>query len=260
MMIENVVSAKYKAMGILCLLSIILLNVSLLAWTDTADAAIFKCVNANGEVSYNQTPCAPAQETAKVLPSSTSNSANVDCRIANNFARRTATVMRAGQSSGDVFDSYGGVDAMPRTSVGIVNYVFSHKGNVETGAQRIASLSAARCSAGAYGPVSCDDFPYNFVAELGGCEQAALSMVSRQMSGASNGAQANSNVNAQANTANTQALGARTMAADSSENCKQAVQAQVSSLLEQMRTSQTAETQERLNEQRIELSNQLASC
>ena len=250
-----------KAVGLTALLSIVLLSASLVAWPTSLNAGIFKCVDANGDTSYSQTPCQSAEQTAKVISNATQKNTNVDCRIANNFARRMATGMRRGQSSGEMFDSYGGIDALPRTSIGIINYVYSHIGNVETGVQRITALSAARCSAGSYGPVGCDDFPYNFVAELGGCEQAAMSIMPRQLSG-----QYRNNWSASAAAtnapANTQSLGVRTATdtGTSSINCQKRVQAQMKDLFEKMRSGQSASAQGRLNDKKARLRNQLSAC
>jgi len=145
-----------------------------LALPTSVSAAVFKCTDANGNVSYNQTPCAAEEKAETLLNVKSTKKVSVDCRIANNFTRQIATRMKSGESSGAVFDSFGGIDAVPRSSVGVINYVYSHKGNVDTSTQRITALSAARCSAGSYGSVSCNDFPYDFVASLGGCERAAM--------------------------------------------------------------------------------------
>jgi len=141
-------------------------------------AAVYKCVDASGSTTYSQIPCPVEEKTAKVLATS-SQSKSYDCRIANNFARRTAIDMRLGMSPDAAFSQYGGLDAIPRTSIGVINYVYTYKNNSDVDTQRIAALSAARCGGGAYGRVSCDDFPYNFVSALGGCEAAAQNHINR---------------------------------------------------------------------------------
>lgn len=159
-----------------------------MALLSKAHATVYKCTDANNNVSYNQTPCPIEEKAEPVLTvrskvnadSEAGVDADTDCRIANNFSRQIATRMRSGESSGSVFDSYGGIDAIPRTAVGIINYVYSHKNNLSTVPQRITALSAARCSAGSYGPVACDDFPYTFIAERGGCERAATNTTAAQ--------------------------------------------------------------------------------
>jgi len=220
-------------------------------------AAVYKCTDANGAVSYNQVPCVSVTQTETVLTTKTPKKANVDCRIANNFARKIATGMRMGQGSREVFDSYGGIDALPSTSVGIISYVYSHKGNVKTGAQRITALSAARCSAGSYGPVSCEDFPYEFIAELGGCERALMNITPNPQAVAPS-----EKSEPQKPEGTTQALGARTIddQAIKSDNCKNNVQAQLSELFEQMRTGQSASEQGQLEDRKKQLRQQLSGC
>jgi len=225
-----------------------------------AEAAIFKCVGSDGEVSYNQVPCPAEEETAKVMRTSSSNKTSFDCRIANNFARKTAMGMRSGQSSGDVFAYYGGLDALPRTAIGVINYVFSHIENVDTGPQRIAALSAARCSAGSYGPVGCEDFPYSFVAELGGCEAATKSTIAAPKAAA---ASAPAETNAATQNAGSQAMGVRTTdnKSISSVDCKDSVQAKLNALFSQMRSGgQATNSQGELKEQQDNLKAQLSGC
>ena len=223
-----------------------------------ATAAIFKCVGADGEVSYNQTPCQAEQKTAKVLSVSSANKTQYDCRIANNFARRTAMGMRSGLSSGDIFDSYGGIDAIPRTAIGVINYVYSHKDNVNTGPQRIAALSAARCSSGSYGDVGCDDFPYGFISDLGGCDAATKSTMTNSKPVVA----ASENEPSTDHNGTTAAMGVRTAtdAGTSSTDCHDQVQAQLSELFAKMRSGQSASAQGKLQDQKKSLQNQLDGC
>ncbi len=228
-----------------------------LVFPGIAEAAIYKCTDANGNVSYNQIPCAVEENAEAVLNINSSSNAQVDCRIANNFARQIADRMRLGQSSGVIFDSYGGIDAIPRTAVGIINYVFSHKDNLTTGSQRVTALSAARCSAGSYGPVNCSDFPYDFIAEYGGCERATMTTTA---------ASTKQTLDVQTDRSSadgmTQALGARTMATaqPDTKDCQKDIQEQLNDLFEQMRTGQSANAQSQLEGRKKELRDKLTSC
>ncbi len=235
------------------LLSLALSSITTVSFPTTVSAAIYKCADANGGVTYTQTPCVGANETQKVLAENANKKPKVDCRIANNFARSTAMAMRSGQSSGDVFANYGGIDALPRTSIGVISYVYSHKDNVNTDVNRITALSAARCSAGSYGPVTCDDFPYNFVADLGGCDAAAMSTMKKPIA-----AQAPESPPID----NTQALGVRTApdVGTASDACKQNVQEQLAKLFSQMRDGQTASAQQKLQTQKQQLRMKLSAC
>ncbi len=224
---------------------------------NSALAAIYKCVEANGSTSYKQTPCAAHVQQAKLLDSVSSNREIMDCRIANNFARKTAMSMRLGQTSGNIFDSYGGIDAMPNTSIGVINYVYTHKDNVDITTDRIASLSAARCSAGSYGSVGCDDFPYSFISELGGCEKATSSTLASKPAESAPTASA----------VTPPALGVRTATETTSvesesgkENCKKDLAAQMNDLFEQMRSGQSAKQQSVLQDKKKALNTQLSGC
>lgn len=222
-----------------------------------AEAAVYKCTDANNNVSYNQLPCPVEEKAETMLSVKSKTNAALDCRIANNFARQIASRMRSGESSGNVFDSYGGIDATSSTAVGIISYVYSHKGNVDTGPQRITALSAARCSAGAYGPVNCDDFPHNFIADFGGCEQAGMKKTMESSSTAPSD-QTTRSVKEEAK----QALSSDTSETKISklDDCEQDLQAQLKVLLEQMRTAQSDNKQNQLETQREQLRVKHANC
>jgi len=224
------------------------------------EAAVFKCVDASGSTTYSQVPCPTADETETVMSTNTSAKENLDCRIANNFARDTAGLMRRGVTSGELFSQYGGIDAMPRTSIGVVNYVYTHKNNPDISEQRIAALSAARCEGNAYGPVDCDDFPYSFVADRGGCEAAAKSLLGPAALMAKDKAATTdtNNTNVETN----HALGAKTLndGLGSSEDCKKGVQAQLDALFAKMRSGQSAQGMDELKSERGALQAKKSGC
>lgn len=170
----------------LLLFSYLLLN------TGVAHAKVYKCVDASGSTTYSQVPCPVEEKTAKVIKTAT-RANNVDCRIANNFARHTALGMKSGLTADATFNQYGGLDALPRTAIGVINYVYTHKENPNVEAQRIVALSAARCSGGSYGDVACDDFPYGFISQAGGCDAAAKTLLQSGPSADKNQEQASNN-------------------------------------------------------------------
>lgn len=230
------------------------LSISAMFYTDTTEAAIFKCIDANGNTSYNQTPCPTETQTQKVIAKSNNNNEKsaTDCRIANNFARTVATQMMAGTPSGSLFDSYGGIDAIPRTSVGVISYVYSHKGNQDNNIDRITSLSAARCSAGSYGSVTCDDFPHSFISEFGGCE-LATKKITPQASQSSPEPAATKPVA----TAETASMAVRI---DSGTSCKDDVKAKLSTLLSDIQSGKVASDSDALTKRKAQLQDQMQSC
>ncbi len=234
-----------------------LLCISTASHLPDANAAIFKCTDANGSVSYSQMPCPTTEQIQKVIASKSAKRVKVDCRIANNFARKTASQMRAGQSSGELFASYGGIDALPRTSIGVINYVYSHKDNTNTGVQRITALSAARCSAGSYGSVSCDDFPYAFISDLGGCENATRANVPSTLPIAE---KVDQPAPAADETAGTAALGLRTTANEADNKCRTDLKSRMNDLFDEMQNSQSAESDSKLQKRQLTLSQQLNAC
>jgi hypothetical protein len=133
-------------------------------------AAVYKCKNAAGAVSYSQTPCPVQENTVRVTRKS--KSASVDCWYANKFALATAEDMQNGVASDQLFDEYGGLNALSKGTIGLISYVYSHRSNDAVSAQRVAGLATARCQARALGDVSCEALPMAFTEQFGGCGKA----------------------------------------------------------------------------------------
>lgn len=134
------------------------------------EAKIYKCIASNGNVSYSQQPCPTSEKTSKVMEGKDEIRERFDCRVARSFSRYVADEMKNGQSADDMFSMYGGIDSISATTVSVINYVFSHKSNVDSSVQRIAALSGARCDSGTYTQeIDCEHFPQQFIDEQGGC-------------------------------------------------------------------------------------------
>ena len=138
-----------------------------------AEAAIYKCLDSSGGITYTSAPCPVTETTSKVLRSSGKRTKTADCRIANNFALDVAEKMRRGRSADDAFMEYGGINALRPTTISIINYVYTHRLNISTVPARIAQLSAARCDAASYGDPTCDQFPIGYINAAGGCDAAS---------------------------------------------------------------------------------------
>ena len=158
----------------------------LVSMPESAEAAFYKCVSADGSTTYNDTPCA-ADESASRLNRNAREMARLDCRIANNFASDAVARMRQGASALDVFKTYGGVQHLSEGARNLINYVYSFQdGNVETSAQRIVVLTTDRCEAGLLGRTldKCDTFPSVFIKSFGNCvaaRQPEQSVLIRQL-------------------------------------------------------------------------------
>lgn len=136
-----------------------------------AQAQVFKCVAANGDLTYSQTPCRDKDSEVTVQDVATSgNNDGADCEYAHRFALTTAMGMKRGVDSSDVFDRYGGLDALSRGSVSLISYVYQFRTNDDVTAERVAALSLAKCKANSFGDVGCEQLPRRYTNQLGGCE------------------------------------------------------------------------------------------
>jgi len=145
-----------------------MVTIGLLMTGPAGHAEVFKCTAEDGSLTFQQVPC-PEQEVEVVKTQETAT-AELDCRYTSRFADFTARYMRAGVRSDEVFTGYGGLDAMSRPSIGVINYVYSFRTNSDVAVERIAGLAQAKCQAGSFGNASCEAFPGSFTDGLGGCD------------------------------------------------------------------------------------------
>jgi hypothetical protein len=141
-------------------------TVLLLACTD-ARADVFKCTAEDGSLTFQQTPC-PEQKVEKVQTDGPATEPQ-DCGQAQQFAGLAARLMRSGLRSDEVFDRYGGLDSLSKSSIGVVSYVYTFRTNDDVSIDRIASLTQAKCQARSLGDVSCETLPIAFAETLASC-------------------------------------------------------------------------------------------
>lgn len=135
-----------------------------------ASAATYKCIDANGDVTYSQSPCKQNQTTGKLLNSAKKAVEMEDCKYAGAFSELAFRHMRSGLSTQQLFDRYGGVNSISQGTLGVINYVYSFKYSKTMRSARVAQLTIARCNAQAFGEVACEDFPQEFQRMIFSCD------------------------------------------------------------------------------------------
>jgi hypothetical protein len=145
-----------------------MVTIGLLVTSAPGRADVFKCTAEDGGLTFQQTPC-PEQKVEKVR-TETQADETLDCSFSNRFAVSTARLMRAGVTSNEVFDRYGGLDALSRSSIGVINYVFSFRTSDDVTVERIAGLADAKCRVGSFGDAQCEELPLSFTEAIGGCD------------------------------------------------------------------------------------------
>lgn len=84
------------------------------------------------------------------------------CRAVQRFAVDVAERMRSGVSADQEFDSHGGLDALSKPVLNIINYVHSHRVNRDVQPLRIGALTLAKCENGSFGGLSYADLPESY--------------------------------------------------------------------------------------------------
>ena len=229
---------------------LLLLMAGLSVSSAAAGADIYRCTDPDGGVVFRQTPCAAeppdteaTEETGKPAP---------QCDYANRFAFETGRLMRAGLRLDELFNRYGGVDALSRPAMGVINYVYSLRTDDDVSVDRIASLAEAKCRARAFGEVACATLPTAFTDNIGGCGGDAGSTAPASTTGTSSSpAPALENAREKA----AEALGEEAVT-----ECKQAYRDQIDAIDAEMRRGYSAEEGERYKERLLSLTERMRQC
>lgn len=227
-------------------------------WPVAGVAEIFKCVAADGALTFSQTPCPEKDSKVTVQKTVKSNIGEADeCQYAHRFALATAEEMKAGTSSATVFDRYGGLSALSRGSVGLISYVFQYRTNEDVSAERVAALSVAKCRVRSFGDVGCEQLPAAFTNRLGGCQQDDENGGPLPFAGAAHGQSPppEPNLSQQARYRETRAL-----KETRSKACKEGIREQIDKINSEMRSGYSSSRGNKLRDKRRTLENRLREC
>ncbi|MEE9321586.1 MAG: DUF4124 domain-containing protein [Granulosicoccus sp.] len=240
----------------------------LMLGTTAAQAGVYKCIDSTGNTTYSQTAC-PDGGDVETIETQASSARSGNCRIARNFAWRTARSMQDGVVSSQIFDQYGGINALSPTSIALINYVFTYKHNFEASVERIAQLAVMRCKVGSFGATDCDQFPVRFVDELGGCRGSEVFQIDDQEIEipSIDSDQQSSNVPAQltatqlagVNPALSQ-TGLLNQGVETAAECRERVQLSIDRVYLLMRRSHSIDEQDRLREEKRALGKEMRRC
>lgn len=226
-----------------------------------AQAEIFKCKEADGTLTFSQTPC--SKEAPVTVKTSAGDASELNCSYANKFAFATARTMQSGVPSDEVFNRYGGLDTLSKGSIGVINYVYSFRTNDKVSAERIAGLSQAKCKAKSFGDVSCDALPLSFTETLGGCDVEGVEEISEERT--AQVATTMSSLNKRTSAEVTSATAAQRPATatndkEAVERCKKKYRDQIDAIDAEMRSGYTSQQGEAYRQRLRGLTEKLRAC
>ena len=226
-----------------------------------AQAEIFKCKEADGTLTFSQTPC--SKEAPVTVKTSAGDTSELNCSYANKFAFATARTMQGGVPSAEIFNRYGGLDALSKGSIGVINYVYSFRTNDEVSAERIAGLSQAKCKARSFGDVTCDALPPSFTETLGGCNVEGVEEISEERTAKVAATMSSLNERTSGEATNARAAQRPVTATtdkEAVERCKKKYRDQIDAIDAQMRSGYTSEQGEAYRQRLRGLTEKLRAC
>ena len=132
-----------------------------------APADIYKCTAADGGVVYTQIPCPMPKKPAQGADDETAAAA--DCSEVARFAFSIARLMRAGLTSPEVSNRYGGPDAMSEGAAATIDYVYGFRSDDAVTVEQISSRTESMCEDGSLGELSCATLPAMYTDTIADC-------------------------------------------------------------------------------------------
>ncbi len=223
-------------------------------------AQVFKCKAEDGTLTYSQTPCSENPKPEVAAAPAAEPDEQLDCSHAHTFAFETARSMQSGVTSAEIFQAYGGVDALSKGAIGIVNYVFSFRSTDQVSAERVAALTEVRCQARVLGDVRCETLPRQFTKRFGGCDAGKEDDAVQAAYSVQNGGLMENAVATNPAAAGSSRTSAAAVDKEAVEQCKKRYRDQIDAIDAEMRRGYTSERGEIYRERLRGLTEKLRAC
>lgn len=126
-----------------------------------ASARVYKCKDAEGNITYSQTTCAASSEQKQLSRSSGTKGVDAStCRMVGKAAREVFSDIKGGKDTQAVFNSYGGLSGINPQMLNLINYVGSFRAHDNISGERVSQLSVSKCRGGGFGPITVDDLQF----------------------------------------------------------------------------------------------------
>lgn len=125
----------------------------------TVEARAYRCTDAQGKVSYSQSPCPADQQSDRMRVGGGPRQDRDLCLLARNFAELVFTGLRQGMEPNEVIEEHGGVNYINPPTLSVINFAAGLRYNDQLTPRRVASLAFSRCSEGGFGKLQPGDLP-----------------------------------------------------------------------------------------------------
>lgn len=126
-----------------------------------ANARVYKCKDADGNITYSQTTCVASSEQKQLSSSRKAKAVDgATCSMVGQAAHEVFSEVKAGKDSQAIFQIYGGLNGINPRMLSIINYVGSFRLHDNIRGERVAQLSAGKCRSGGFGPITVDDLQF----------------------------------------------------------------------------------------------------
>lgn len=139
-------------------MSLVILAAALIV-SPAGEARVYKCKDAQGNVSYSQTGCPSDQAQKKMHVPGGSGADAETCGFVGRAARDLMRRLRGGKASDEIIASHGGPNGINPRYLSVLTYVNGFRHHEDISLTRVGQLASAKCRGGGFGRITLNDLP-----------------------------------------------------------------------------------------------------
>ncbi len=138
----------------------LILGAALFLVNAPCEARVYRCTDANGNVSYSQAPCPADQTGAKVRGVNSARATDPEaCTHVRNFATETFRKLKNGKEPGMLIDEYGGPGYISPVTLNVINFVSGFRFNTDISSLKVGAMTYNKCSNRGFGTIQTTELP-----------------------------------------------------------------------------------------------------
>jgi hypothetical protein len=151
---------NYPPSGLKLKIAVMLLGITLLVDSPPCSARAYRCTDANGNISYSQTPCSAGQTGARMHGVGTSKITDREaCSLVRGFAAESFAKLRQGTEPSLLIDKYGGPGYINPLTLNVINFVSGFRLSEDIPVMKVSGLAYNKCINGGFGKLERSSLP-----------------------------------------------------------------------------------------------------
>ncbi len=138
----------------------VLLGIAILVASHPANARVYRCTDASGNVSYSQSPCTAMQTGKQMRGMGSRKTADHEaCAQVRKFASSSFGAVKQGTEPSQLIDKYGGPGYINPLTLNVINFVSGYRHSQDIATMKVSALAFNKCVNGGFGRLSIGGLP-----------------------------------------------------------------------------------------------------